>query len=231
MFYSIALRVLSDSHPTDESTKAKVRSNLWLSFNDVRLLLDPSSSSIQALIILASYVEEFMTPSICWSLISKACTMLQALGFTQWRLDSATRERRIILFWRLNILDKALALVMCRPPTYHREMSNEISLPTLDQLSLSHHRSASNDVPAIFNAHSTHQMHLLSQIMADAWHCLYGQTSDDVGAVIERLESWYHQATEVAGSSSYAFRGKANGFPRFLRLLRLQRNLSSQPGV
>lgn len=198
MFYSVALSVVSSTNPSHESTKAKLRSNLWLAFNDVKLLLEPNASSIQALVILACHVEEFMTPSLCWTLITKACVMLQALGITHWRLDNPTRERRIMLFWRLNTMDKALALIMCRPPIFHREMINAIALPTLDQLLPSQPHYPSGRTPVLFDAHYTQQLHLLSLIMADVWRCLYGQDSGDVHATRENLESWHRQATEVA---------------------------------
>lgn len=203
MFYSVALSVVSSTTPSDESTKVKLRSNLWLAFNDVKLLLEPNVTSIQALIILACYVEEFMTPSLCWTLITKACVMLQALGITHWRLDSPTCERRIMLFWRLNILDKALALVLCRPPTFHREIATGIALPTLDQLLPSQSRYPSSGAAVLFDAHYTHQMHLLSRIMADVWYCLYGQDSEDVHVIKGNLESWHRQATEVARNPAH----------------------------
>lgn len=227
MFYSVALSVVSSTDPSDQSTKAKLRSNLWLAFNDVKLLLDPKPSSIQALVILACHIEEFMTPSLCWALVSKACIMLQALGITHWRLDSLTRERRTALFWRLNFLDKALALILCRPPTFHREMSIGIALPTLDQLLPSQPSHPSSGAPVLFDAHYTHQMLLLSRIMADVWHCLYGQDSDDVNAIKENLDSWHRQATEVAGIACSFHEQAADVCSRSLRLLRLQKNLSS----
>lgn len=198
MFYGVAL---SSTNPSTESTKAKLKSNLWLAFNDARLLLEPKASSLQALIILACYVEEFMTPSICWALITKACTMLQALSAPQWRLDSSTRERHAIVFWRLNILDTVLGLILCRPPTFHREMATRIALPTLGQLLPSQPHHPSSGAPVLFDAHFKHQMHLLSCIMTDVWHCLYGQDSDDAHTIKENLESWHRQATEVAGIS------------------------------
>ncbi|KAF7553504.1 hypothetical protein G7046_g7088 [Stylonectria norvegica] len=197
MFYCIALNVVSSSKPLQESTKAKLMSNLWLAFNDVRLLLEPSATSIQALVILACYAEEFMTPSICWSLVTKACTMLQALGVTHWRLDSQTRERRIMLFWRLNIMDKTMALILCRPPTFHREMTTEIAMPALDKLVSSQNRHSCSGEPVLFNAHYTNQMHVLSQVMADVWHCLYGQDSASGPEVRDKLDSWHQQATQV----------------------------------
>ena len=198
MFYSVTLSVVSSTNPSDHSIKAKLRSNLWLALNDIKLLLEPSPSSIQALVILACYVEEFMTPSHCWALITKACIMLQALGMAHWRLDSLTRERHATLFWRLNLLDKALALMLRRPPAFHREMTAMIDLPTLDQLLPSQPHLPSSGAPVLFNAHYKHQMLLLSRVMGDVWHCLYGQNTDEVNAVKENLESWYRQASEVA---------------------------------
>ena len=196
MFYSVALSTVTTIVPSDEDIKVKLRSNLWLAFNDVRLLLEPSVTSMQALIIMACYIEEFMTPSVCWALISKACTMLQALGIAHWRVDKPTRERRTVLFWRLNYLDKALGLILCRPPTLHRAMAAEIDLPTLDQFMPSQPYMSSGTA-VLFEAHYTNQMHLVSRVMGDVWHCLYGQDGDQFHAVKQRLESWYQHAVEV----------------------------------
>ena len=232
MFYSVALSVVSSTHPSDQSAKAKLRSNLWLALNDVKLLLEPNAPSIQALVILACHVEEFMTPSICWALITKACIMLQALGITHWRLESQTRERRAVLFWRLNLLDKALALILCRPPAFHHEMTTMIALPTLDQLlPPSQPHLPSSGAPVLFDAHYTHQMLLLSRVMGDVWHCLYGQNSDEANAIKENLELWHRQASEVAGIPLKIHEQAADICSRSLRLLRLQRNLSSAPVV
>ena len=194
MFYSVALSTVSSSTPSDELTKARLRSNLWLAFNDVRLLLEPSASGIQALIIMACYVNEYVTPQLCWSLISQACTMLLALGITHWHLDRTTRERRAMLFWRLNDLDKALALILGRPPTLHRECAAAVPLPTLDQLLPARPHGGA---PALFNAHYSHQMHMLSRIKSDIWHCLYGQDSAKLHVIRENLDSWNREATEV----------------------------------
>lgn len=198
IFYSVALGTLSSTQPSDDSTKAKLKSNLWLAFNNVKLLLEPSALSVQALLILACHVQEFMTPSMCWSLVSKACIMLQALGFTHWRLDTPTRERRTILFWRLNVLDNAMSLILCRPPTFHREITTSMPLPKLDQLLAPQSHCSSGRAPVLFEAHYMNQMHLMSCIMADLWQCLYGQDRGDGHALKETLDSWYSQATEVA---------------------------------
>ncbi|KAG6007649.1 hypothetical protein E4U21_005730 [Claviceps maximensis] len=198
MFYSIAIYVEQCKENKQSSSKlSKLRKNLWLAFNDVRLLIEPSASRIQALIILITYVEEFMTPCVCWSLVTRACTMLQALGTIHWRLETETTDLRTLLFWRLNVLDKALALILCRTPTFHREMANEIPLPALNKLVHSKLNRTLDSPPALFEAHYTHQMYLLSRIMSDVWHTIYGKDTEKILAVKARLEVWYQQAKEV----------------------------------
>ncbi len=150
MYYSIILSMVSSTEPTNESTKRKLRCNLWLALNDVRLFLEPSEANIQALTLLACHVEEFTTPSLCWMLATTACRMLQALGVNNRRLDSQTRERRIMMFWHLNLLDKGLALIFGRPPTFHRAMAREIPLPTLGQLLPSRAHITSASAPGLF---------------------------------------------------------------------------------
>ena len=202
MYYSIILSIVSSTDPMDESTKAKLRCNLWLALNDVRLLLEPSEPNIQALILLACHVEEFTTPSLCWMLVTNACRLLQALGVSHRRFDIQTRERRVMMFWHLNILDKGLALIFGRPPTFHRAMAREICLPTLDQLLPFQPHRTSGDAPALFGAHYMHHTLLLSRVMGDVWHCLYEETAPEnhsVESAIKHLESWYHKAQEVGG--------------------------------
>lgn len=192
MFYSITL-----STNTRDVWTTKLRSNLWNAFNDVRLLLEPTIPSIQAFIILVCYTEEFMSPSICWMLVSKACMMLQAIDIRHGRFDAAMREMCNMLFWRLNTLDKSLALILCKPPTFPPEMATSIPMPPLEQLLHVLPSYSSGDAPALFNAHYVHQMHLMSTVMADVWSCLYGQDSHKVLEVTESLEAWYRHAMEV----------------------------------
>ncbi|KAK4539683.1 hypothetical protein LTR36_010446 [Oleoguttula mirabilis] len=202
MFYSVVLKMVSATEPPNDDIKAKLTSNLWLAFNNVRLLLEPSDANLQAILILVCFAEDVLTPSLCWMLVTNACSMLQALGVSHWHLDPATRERRTMLFWQLNVIDKALALLSRRPPTLHRAMADEIAMPTLDQLLSSQPPRPGSEVPALFGAHHTHQMHLLSRLMADIWHLVYGRPGQerDLPAVLttkDNLESWYRQAMEV----------------------------------
>lgn len=150
MYYGIILGIVSSTDPTDESTKAKLRCNLWLALNDARLLLEPSEPNIQALIMLAIDVEEFTKPSLCWMLVTNACRMLLALGVSHRHFDSGTRERRVMMFWHLNIVDIGLALIFGRTPTFHRGMVRKIPLPTLDQLLAIQPHLTSAGAPGLF---------------------------------------------------------------------------------
>ena len=99
MYYSIILSRVSSTTPEDVSTKEKLRCNLWLAVYDVRILLQPSEPNIQAVTLLATHVEEFTSPSLCWMLIANACRMLQALGINLRHLSPETRQRRTMTFW------------------------------------------------------------------------------------------------------------------------------------
>ena len=128
--------------------------------------------------------------------------MLQALGVNHRRLDSRTRERRVMMFWHLNLLDKGLSLIFGRPPTFHRAMAREIALPTLDQLLPCQAHVTSAGAPGLFGTHHFHQRLLLTRVMADIWNCLYEDAAPDhrrIEVASEDLELWYRQAREVGG--------------------------------
>jgi len=103
-----------------------------------------------------------------------------------------------LIFWRLNFLDRALALILARPPTFHREMTTAIALPTMDQLLPSQSYQAFTGAPTLFDMHYTHQMLLLSHVIGDVWYCLYGLGFDNVHTIKENLELWYCETTKVA---------------------------------
>ncbi|EXJ76360.1 uncharacterized protein A1O5_00868 [Cladophialophora psammophila CBS 110553] len=200
MYYGIILNFVSSTDPGNEDTKAKLRCNLWLALNDARLLLEPSEANINALILLAVDVEEFTKPSLCWMLVTNACRMLQALGVRHRRFDSRTQDRRVVMFWHLNLVDIGLALIFGRPPTFHRAMAREIPLPTLSQLLSFQPHVTPAGAPALFGAHYTHQMFLLSRVMADIWYRLHEETTPNersIEATKQDLELWYQQAQRV----------------------------------
>lgn len=198
MYYSVVMSMVSSTEPENTDLKDKLRCNLWLALNDVRLFLEPSEANIQALTLLACHVEEFTTPSLCWLLIGNACRMLQALGINSRRLDVETRERRRMIFWHLNIVDKGLAIIFGRPPTFHRAMAKEIPMPTLPQLT--EFQPHSKAIGSVFGAHYMHQSLMFTQVIADIWYCLYEDEAPDdqkLTAVRESLESWYGEARLV----------------------------------
>ncbi|KAF2725820.1 hypothetical protein K431DRAFT_327429 [Polychaeton citri CBS 116435] len=196
MYYSVILSMVSSTCPNDTTTKARLRCNLWLALNDVRLLLEPSELNIQALTLLATHVEEFTMPSLCWMLVTNACRMLQALG---------TRRRRIMMFWYLNLLDKGLALTFGRPPTFHRAMLREIDLPALDQLLPFQPHLPKASTHALFGAHYIYQMMLKSRVTADIWYCLYEEPEPNehsIEAILEATAIAEKPFLDVAGAAS-----------------------------
>lgn len=204
MYYGIILSTVYAKGTADDDMKAKLRSNLWLALNDVRLLLEPSDTNIQALTLLACHVEEFTTPSLCWMLISNACRMLQALGVNHKSLAPEILERRIFLFWTLNCLDKPLAVMFGRSPTFHRAMSHDIPPPSLQQIiSTQGFRSnlaTSTLTRSLFGAHFMRQSYIMSKVMADVWCLLYEHNAGGLTAVSvkESLESWHRDTRTVS---------------------------------
>ncbi|KAL5393483.1 hypothetical protein DPSP01_000301 [Paraphaeosphaeria sporulosa] len=199
MFYSIALSNLDGSESS--ACTARLRSNLWLAFNDVRFLLEPSFLNIHALVTMTLHAEKYLAPYACWALISKACTMLIALGIgTHAHIDSTTRKQRDALFWRLNSLDKALSLILSRSPIFQRDLMNAVPLPTMEELLSTRNRL--DGMPILFEAHFDHQMNLLSRVQAEVWHCLPGQETQNVDKVRKDLESWYTEATKILEASA-----------------------------
>ncbi|KAL5425675.1 hypothetical protein PMIN04_002451 [Paraphaeosphaeria minitans] len=143
------------------------------------------------------HAERYLAPYTCWELISKACTMLIALGVgTHSHIDSATRKQLDSLFWRLNSLGKALSLILSRSPIFQRDLMNVISLPTLEELVSTRHRL--DGMPILFEAHLDHQMNLLSRVQAEVWHCLPGQETQHVDKVRKDLGTWYTEAEKLS---------------------------------
>nr|POF12724.1 putative transcriptional regulatory protein c11d3.07c [Quercus suber] len=207
MYYSIILSFVSSNHPTDTSTKDKLRCNLWLAMNDVRLLLEPSEANVQALALLASHVEEFTTPALSGMLVANACRMLQALGVNYRRLGPETREQRRMLFWYLNVMDKGLALIFGRPPSFHQAMAKDIPMPTLKELCSFQPHNNARDAPSLFGSHFLLQTMQLSDIIGEIWNCLHEQGACDdqkIADTSERLDSWFEETSEILDAAAIA---------------------------
>ncbi|OQO11643.1 hypothetical protein B0A48_03370 [Cryoendolithus antarcticus] len=214
MYYSIILSRTSSTSPEDKETKAKLRCNLWLALNDMRVLLEPSEVNIQALILVASHVEEFTTPSLCWLLVSNACRMLQALGVDFRNMTPENRHRRRMMFWHLNVIDKGLSMIFGRPPTLHGAMARSVGLPALADLmpSTPGHSSTGGGQGApgaLFGAHFFHQVMQLSTIMGKVWSTVYdhdGDSPDEQSVVKARedLVAWHDRAQTILRAAAVA---------------------------
>lgn len=195
MYYSIVLGTV-----TSASLKEKLQHNLCLALSDVRVLLEPSEANMQALVLVLTTMSEFTGPSLCWMLASNACRMLQALGVNQPYLDRQTRERRRVSFWHLNLLDKALALIFGRTPTFHRAETRNVGLPTLQQIQPFRSHRTATAAPGFFGAHYMYQKILLSHLMDDIWQCVHGDAKPNVHSIElanQGLASWYEQTRKV----------------------------------
>ncbi|RMX96252.1 hypothetical protein D0867_13212 [Hortaea werneckii] len=199
LFYGVILTAVRAKDPSDDFTSTRLKHNLWLAFNDVRILLEPSDVNIQALMMLACHVEDFTPPSLCWMLVNNACRLLQNAGITDRRLDPQTKDRRRKTFWALNMLDKTLALTFGRPPTFHRAFAREIDPPPLmDMMAYKPHRPPES-IPSSFGAHHFHHLFLLSHVMGDIWHCLYEEdySLHTIKQQRKELDNWYFEAMKV----------------------------------
>ncbi|KAK5161717.1 hypothetical protein LTS14_000062 [Recurvomyces mirabilis] len=204
MFYAITFGNMRGKSGHTEADKTAIRANLWLAFNDIRVLLHPSDPAIQALVLLACDIQEFTTPSLCWMLVSSACRMLQSLRVDSRHLEPATRERRQILFWLLNCLDQSLALIFGRSATFHRALIKTIPMPSLAQLMAG---SSASETPAfLFGAHFMRQMFLVSAVTADVWSALYEPETSVLRLQKAKrdVEAWYEQADKILGAAAIA---------------------------
>lgn len=227
MYYSVILNAT-----TSASLKEKLQHNLRLALSDVSVLLEPSEANMHALVLVLSQASEFSGPSLSWMLATTACRMLQALGVDEDRFDPATRERRLATFWHLNLLDKGLAIIFARTPTFHQETVKRIGLPTLDQIQPSRSHVTRTGAPGFFAKHYMYQKILLSHLMDDIWHCLHGKAepnADGIEAASNDLESWHEDARRVSGPGFLLLELFANTEDRFSRRQRYQRNRFATP--
>ncbi|KAK0911315.1 hypothetical protein LTR91_015609 [Friedmanniomyces endolithicus] len=204
IYYGIILTSLPLDMVDVEKTRSRLRANLWLAFNDTRLLLEPSDPNIQALAFLACHVYPFTTPSLCWMLLSNACRMLRALAVNQRVADPETKERRIILFWYLNSLEKAMMLIFPWPGAFHRTMYNNIPLPTLTQILPSQPQVGTDKRASLFGAHWMQMSFVMSKVMTDIWLALDEEDVRAQRAAKQALDAWYREAMQVLEAAALA---------------------------
>lgn len=174
------------------------------------LVARPVENILTGRSLLATHVQDFHTPSLCWMLMTTVCRMLQALGITNPTLDAKTKERRLWLFWILSSLDISLALIFGRPPTFHRAMREKLPIPETRQLLgwQPHMHTSGGDAgrTSLFGAHFMRQLYVVSNLVAEIWSCLYDSpaTHRPIETVKESLDSWYKDASKVFNLSLQA---------------------------
>lgn len=189
MYYCVILNTVSSP-----SLKDKLRHNLCLALGDVGVLLEPNEANIQALVLVLSQASEVVGPSLSWMLATSACRMMQALGVNRRYLNEQAFEQRRESFWHLNLLDKGLAIIFGRTPTFHRAMVREIGLPKLGQIQPFRTHASSLGAPGVFGAHYMYQKILLSYLMNAVWHCIHGETrpnEESLRKSCNDLDAWH----------------------------------------
>lgn len=217
---STTLALQEDPGP-DAELALKYRWNTWVSLEESTLFLEPSIVKIQALVLLACHGQEFSTPGLCWTLMSHACRMSQALGlhtaaYTDSEKTEGAQQRRL-LFWSLYTVDKNLSLAFGRPPFLADRCYQGLAFPDPSELATyrPHVRRGSRlsgkNCESGFGALHVLQSYKLALIIGTITETLYSSNATmnglgwvDQQALNERkaeLDVWRVQAFKVGNRS------------------------------
>ncbi|KAL2208626.1 hypothetical protein CC79DRAFT_1395599 [Sarocladium strictum] len=205
MYYASLVSNASITQPLRE----KMQDNLWHALSDARVLLEPSELNIRAILMVLSDAVAMMTPTMCWMLSSTACRMFSSLG-SNWGRPSApvgSEQKRRTLFWHLNLMDKAFAIIFRKSPTFNRKMVRKFGPSTVQDFlpATGGGRGGPSDPVGLFTAHYVYQKVQLSYLMHDIWTYLYDEDSPDysrVESILESLHAWHDEARKVLQAAS-----------------------------
>jgi hypothetical protein len=112
-------------------------------------------------------------------------------------------KKRRNLFWHLNLMDKAFAIIFRKSPTFNRKMIREIGPPTVQEFLPTTDKISGGlaDAVGVFTAHYVHQKVLLSYLMHDIWTYLYDEESSELSRIdvlLGNLKAWYDEAWKVS---------------------------------
>lgn len=188
-----------------QSLREKIHDNLWHALSDARILLEPSEFNIRAILMVLSEAVTVTTPTMCWMLASTACRMFSSLGsnLTRSSASAGGDQKRRTLFWHLNLMDKAFAIIFRKSPTFNRKMVREIGLPTIQDFlpAIGDGHSRTNDPIGVFTARYIYQKVQLSYLMHDIWTYLYDEDSPDESrfeALLGDLDAWHDETRKVS---------------------------------
>ena len=88
--------------------------------------------------LLATHGQDFITPSLCWTLISHVCRMSQVLGLHVYARPGvppgSDNETKQFVFWCIFMIDKMVSLAFGRPAFMTGPLYESIPFPDLQQL-------------------------------------------------------------------------------------------------
>ena len=207
IFNGALLTATSPDSPENIALTKKFKWNVFLALNDAKLLLEPGTLNIQALILLATHVQDFATPSLCWMLVSTACRMLQAMGLDRDFKGHQVDSQRQLLFWSVHTMDKSLALISRKPPVLYTVTTDTAVMPSMEAL-LAHspHESSDPGSPDLhkrrespFGARYLYQSFLMADVMYKIWQTISAPHRDEssISRVQHKLWEWYKQTDKV----------------------------------
>ncbi|KAL7270001.1 hypothetical protein RUND412_007302 [Rhizina undulata] len=95
--------------------------NAWAAIDDLEVFMSPRLINVQALMTATVVATEIFRPGLCWSCLSQAARLSQAIGLhrssnpANFKTKAELEERKMV-FWNVYALDKSLSLTFGRPP-------------------------------------------------------------------------------------------------------------------
>ncbi|CZR64472.1 uncharacterized protein PAC_14370 [Phialocephala subalpina] len=207
LFNALVSTDLALREPPDLRLSRCLQWNIWMLIEDSSIFLEPSVVSIQALCLLASHGQEITTSSLCWTLMTHACQMVQTLALhlpiPRTPPNSDVNRHRNCLFWGLFIVDKALALSVGRPPLLPAYLYKNVPLPDPQALALYRpHRQINGAVlpekdPTLLNFGGFYIMRNLelAKLQGEVSDLMYGQGRNNtlkIGELKQELDKWMY---------------------------------------
>lgn len=136
--YAIASRISPDVNVRSDPNAPETAGHIF--YERARRLLDdyydtPKISTVQALLLMASYQMGAMKPAKAWLYSGMAFRMAQDLGLNRncehWNISPDERERRKRVFWCCYIVDRQMSAIYGRQSTFD-DRDCDVPLPSVD---------------------------------------------------------------------------------------------------
>lgn len=136
--YAIASRISPDINVRSDPSSPETAGHIF--YERARRLLDdyydtPKISTVQALLLMASYQMGAMKPAKAWLYSGMAFRMAQDLGLNRncdhWNIPADERERRKRVFWCCYIVDRQMSAIYGRQSSFD-DRDCDVPLPSVD---------------------------------------------------------------------------------------------------